>query len=187
METKRVDTYREYCKSRNKIKNMIKFFRKQKERKISINAKTNNKAFRKYTNSKTKIMSSIASLHSDPLDEDSMLVDKNSEKANILNQYFASVFIVEPTGNIPTIPSKQAEKQNDIVITRDIVKKLLSELNVNKSQGPDGLHTRFLKEASEELCSLLSLIFRESILTSTIPKQWKIARVSAIHKKGTKN
>ena len=92
METKKVDTYREYCKSRNKVKNLIKFFRKQKEREISMNAKTNNKAFWKYTNSKTKVMSSIALLHSDPLDEDSMLVDKNSEKANILNQYFASEF-----------------------------------------------------------------------------------------------
>ena len=58
-------------------------------------------------------MSSIPSLHSGPLDEDSMLVDKNSEKANILNQYFASVYTVEPSGNIPTIPSKQVEKQND--------------------------------------------------------------------------
>ena len=131
-------------------------------------------------------MSSIASLHSGPLDEDSMLVDKNSEKANILNQYFASVYTVEPSGNIPTIPSKQVEKQNDIVITRGIVKKLFSDLNVNKSQGPDGIEPRFLKEASEELCSPLSMIFRESILTSTIPKQWKIARVSAIHKKGNK-
>ena len=86
-------------------------------------------------------MSSIASLHSDPLAEDRMLVDKNSEKANILNQYFASVYTVEPTDNIP---NKQVEKQNDIVITRDITKKLLSDLNVNKSQGPDGLHPRFL-------------------------------------------
>ena len=127
------------------VKNMIKFFSKQKEGEISKNAKTNNKAFWKYTNSKTKIISSIASVHSDPLDEDSMLVDKNSEKANIFNQYFASVYTVEPTGNIPTIPLKQVEKQNDIVITRDIVKRLLSELNVNKSQGPDGLHPRFLK------------------------------------------
>ena len=48
MDTKKVDTYREYCKSRNKVKNMIKFFRKQKEREISMNAKTNNKAFWKY-------------------------------------------------------------------------------------------------------------------------------------------
>ena len=93
-----------------------------------------------------------------------MLVDKNSEKANILNQCFASVYTVEPTGNIPTIPSKQVEKQNDIVITRDIVKKLLSELNVNKSQGPDGLHPRFLKEASEELCSPLSMFLGSQFL-----------------------
>ena len=93
---------------------------------------------------------------------------------------------MEPTGNIPTISSKQVEKQNATVIIRDIVKKLLSELSVNKSQGPDGLHPRFLKEASEELCFPLSIIFTESILTSTIPKQWMIARVSAIHKKGNK-
>ena len=33
-----------------------------------MNAKTKNKAFWKHTNSKTKVMSSIASLHSDPLD-----------------------------------------------------------------------------------------------------------------------
>ena len=84
METKRVDTRGEYCKIRNKVKNMIKFFRKQKEREISMKAKTNNKAFWKYTNSKTKLMSSIASLQSDPLDEDSMLVGKNSEKVNLL-------------------------------------------------------------------------------------------------------
>ena len=84
METKRVDTHGEYCKISNKVKNMIKFFRKQKEREISMKAKTNNKAFWIYTNSKTKLMSSIASLQSDPLDEDSMLVGKNSENVNIL-------------------------------------------------------------------------------------------------------
>ena len=63
IETKKADTFKEYCKSRNKVKNITKFFRKQKEREISMNAKTNNKAFWKYTNSKTKVMGSIASLH----------------------------------------------------------------------------------------------------------------------------
>ena len=52
METKKMDIYREYCRTRNKVKNMMKFFRKNKEIYISFNAKTNNKAFWKYINAK---------------------------------------------------------------------------------------------------------------------------------------
>ena len=68
METKKMDIYREYCRTRNKVKNMMKFFRKNKERDISFNAKTNNKAFWKYVNAKTKSTSGIASLHANHLD-----------------------------------------------------------------------------------------------------------------------
>ena len=45
-----MDIYREYCRNRNKVKNMMNVFRKNKERDISFNAKTNNKAFWKYIN-----------------------------------------------------------------------------------------------------------------------------------------
>ena len=79
METKKIDIYREYCRTRNKVKNlknMMKFFRKNKERDISLNAKTNNKAFWKYINAKTKSASGIASLHANHLDVNSILVDK---------------------------------------------------------------------------------------------------------------
>ena len=63
---------------------------------------------------------------------------------------------------------------------------MLSELDVNKSPGPDGIHPRFINELTEQLCLPLSIIFKESMKTSIIPKQWKLARVSAIHKKGSK-
>ena len=35
METKKIDIYREYCRTRNKVKNMMKFFRKNKKRDIT--------------------------------------------------------------------------------------------------------------------------------------------------------
>ena len=63
---------------------------------------------------------------------------------------------------------------------------MFSELDVNKSPGPDGIHPRFINELTEQLCLPLSIIFKESMKTSIIPKQWKLARVSAIHKKGSK-
>ena len=62
---------------------------------------------------------------------------------------------------------------------------MLSELNVSKSPGPDGIYPRFINELTEQLCLPLSIIFTESMKTSIIPKQWKLARVSAIHKKGS--
>ena len=88
-------------------------FEKNKERDISFNAKTNNKAFWKYINAKTKSTSGIASLHANHLDVNSILVDNNREKANILNTYFARVYTEEPNGVIPTIPTSKYVKRDE--------------------------------------------------------------------------
>ena len=134
-----------------------------------------------------KSTSGIASLHANHLDVNSILVDNNKEKANILNKYFASVYTEEPNGEIPTIPMlRSLVNQEGIIITENAVKKLLSELDANKSPGPDGIHPRFINELTEQLCLPLFIIFKASMKASIIPKQWKLARVSAIHKKGSK-
>ena len=54
METKLQKNYLEYCRARNKVKNMITYFRKQKEKIISMDVKKNPKAFWKYISVKTK-------------------------------------------------------------------------------------------------------------------------------------
>ena len=97
------------------------------------------------------IASGIASLHANHLDVNSILVDNNKEKANILNTYFASVYTEEPNGEIPTIPTRPLVNQEGVIITENAVKKLLSELDVNKPPGPDGIHPRFINELTEQL------------------------------------
>ena len=77
METSRPDIYRTFCRSRNKVKNLIKSFRKQKETDISSNIKRNPKTFLSYTDSKTAVKNTIASLHSDPKDQTSNLIDNS--------------------------------------------------------------------------------------------------------------
>ena len=67
-----------------------------------------------------------------------------------------------------------------------MVKGLLSDLKVHKSPGPDGLHSRFMQELATEFCKPLSKIFEKPIETAKLPKQWKIARESAIFKKGNR-
>ena len=89
METKLQKTYLEYCRVRNKVKNMITYFRKQKEKIISMDVKKNSKAFWKYISVKTKARSGITVLHCDPNDESSRLTNNDSHKANLLNEYYA--------------------------------------------------------------------------------------------------
>ena len=70
METRLSLIYRNYCRIRHKVINMIKYSRKQKEKLISGNIKKNPKAFWNYTSSKTKTSSTISSLHMNPSDTD---------------------------------------------------------------------------------------------------------------------
>ena len=133
METRRPDIYRTFCRSRNKVKNLIKSFKKQKETDIyhiSSNIKRNPKAFWSYTNSKTAVKNTIASLHSDPKDQTSNLIDNSREKANILNSYFASVYTKESLDEIPKLTLRQAPKQSKMSITVEMVKRLMHDLTL---------------------------------------------------------
>ena len=62
METKKAEIHNEFCRTRNKVKNKTKYFRKQKEEKISSNIKENPKAFWRYTKAKTLTKNHITSL-----------------------------------------------------------------------------------------------------------------------------
>ena len=66
----------------------------------------------------------------------------DKEKAEVLNKYFSTVFIVEKTVYDKVIPNKTECKLLNIDITQDRVKKKLSKLKIGKSSGPDGIHPR---------------------------------------------
>ena len=126
METKLQKTYLEYCRVRNKVKNMITYFRKQKEKIISMDVKKIPKAFWKYISVKTKTRSGITVLHCDPNDESSRLTNNYSHKANLLNEYFASVFTNEPHGNIPILETRTEIEMEYNIISDDEIALLLN-------------------------------------------------------------
>ena len=186
METKLQKTYLEYCRVRNKVKNMITYFRKQKEKIISMDVKKNPKAFWKYISVKTKSRSGITVLHCDPNDESSRLTNNDSHKANLLNEYFASVFTNEPHGNIPILETRTEKEMEYNIISDDEIALLLKNMDGNKSPSPDGYHPCFIKELADFIIEPIGIIFRNSMESGTIPSQWKEARVYAIYKKGNK-
>lgn len=185
-EPRNMNTFKQFRRASNKVKNMTTYFRKQKEKNIGMNVKNNPKAFWKYVKSKTKLNTCIAGLHTEPTDVNSGITNDDNSKANILNNYFASVFTNEPDGAIPQIDSRTNQSMTLNIIEKCEVEKLLKDLDENKSPSPDGYHPRLLKELHAQLSSPLTDIFNTSIQERQIPYQWKQARVSAIHKKGDK-
>jgi len=89
-----------YAQARNAAKAEIRKAVRDYER-IAKQAKRNPKAFYKkdykYVNSKLKTRSSVADLRTD----DEKVISCDTEKANVFNEFFSSVYTVEDVVNMP--------------------------------------------------------------------------------------
>ena len=179
--TKDGKDYSKYAKMQNESKNLIKSTRKAYERKIAEECKNNPKSFWTYVQERTKVNTGINTLKTGK----GGLTESDMEKAEVLNEYFASVFTNEDITNTPDF--YEGSKSNgisvtDIIITPAAVEKKLHESNQFKAQGPDLIPPKELKELSKEIAVPLSKIFNKSLETEKIPYDWKTAEVTAIFK-----
>ena len=179
--------YTKYITARNKCKKEIKKAKKNNEKKIADMSKTDPKLFWKYVQEQTKTRQGIGILKG----KDGKLYTDDKDRADILNDFFASVFTKEDDLNIPHLDESsrsQGISISDLRVTPEEVEKKLKELNPAKAQGPDGIPPKVLKELSKEIAIPLSLIFNKSLELGKIPDDWKTAVVTAIYKKkGSKN
>ena len=127
-----------------------------------------------------------------PLKDVGKLITDPREQAQILNNQFCSVFSPKhtitaeefelhcpPLLDVPDYPTC-----GDINITEEGVKKLLLNLNPKKACSPDGITPRLLKTVAEEIAPALTLLFRNSHNSGTLPLDWKMAYITPVFKKG---
>ena len=103
--------------------------------------------------------------------------------ANIMNNYFSSVFTIEQLNNVPQLRQHGGDILDTFSFSTEEVQEKLRHLNIYKSTGPDMLHPRILRALEDKLARPLTHIFNNSVEAGIIPEDWKSANVTAIHKK----
>jgi len=145
------------------------------------NVDTNPRQFYRFIKYKRSDTIGISSLKSD-----GSIISDDKAKAACLNNYFASVFTIENTSNIPKLNASHPIMP-DIEVTVQGVCKLLANIDAKKSTGPDELPPRVLKEVCNEISPVLTFIFNQSIKSGIVPDDWLVANIFALHKKGPKD
>jgi hypothetical protein len=178
------DTKLKYHDISLKCKTAIHQFDADRETKL---LQTNNLgAFYKFVNKKLSSPSGIAPLTNN---SDGILTNDDSEKANILNDYFQSVFITDNGINPPFQsrfhPPLHYSTISDIHITPQIISRTVLKLKSNSAAGPDKLPPIFFKKTISALTSPLAILFRSFIDLHDLPIEWKSSIIIPKFKKGS--
>jgi hypothetical protein len=137
---------------------------------IAENVKHNPKIFWSNVQSKTKTRISIPDLYIDS--DKKTLTSSDSEKANVLADFFSSVFTEEDDLVMPELDINPDIPKLDILnISAETIKKKLDNLKIDKSPRPDNIHPRILRELSNILSEPLSIICSNSFTDSVCPDE----------------
>ncbi len=105
-------------------------------------------------------------------------------QTELFNDFFADQFCESSKYDIDI----DFSNDQDFNINFDFrkIRTLLKNINANKAAGPDGIHGRILKQCAASIAYPLSKIFELSYNSGMIPKEWKLANVVPVYKKGSK-
>ena len=168
-----------YRKIRNELNQLIR--RSKRLGEINL-ARNNNKdpkkffSFYRFKNKNRKI---------GPVKSEGKVVNSDSEMVNIFNKYFASVFTDEKVDS--DLESSHSQGNYNLTacpLEEGKIKRMLDQIDCNKSAGPDEIYGKVLKEGSVSIAKALYLIFNRSLEFGEIPEDWKLANVVPIFKKG---
>ena len=172
-----------YIKQRNITDDLIRKAKRDYESDIMRSIKSHPKRFYSYVRNKQKVKVKVTNLDK----WDGNFTKDDSESCQVLSDFFSSVFTKEDSGELPDFPKRTDFEVNDILVTEEKVKKKLMNLKTDKSQGPDGINPRLLKECNSSLSKPLSIIYQKSVDTGILPTDFKTANITPIFKKGCRS
>jgi hypothetical protein len=177
--------YQAYKKVQDEVRKAVKNAKKNFEKKLAKDARKNNtKPFYSYMKKKTSNRVGVGPLK----DSTGNLITDDDKMAELLNDFFCSVFTQEDCSNIPETEQLFTGDTplETVEVTEDKVKKKLEKLKPSSAPGPDKLWPRVLNKLSAVIALPLSIVYTKCLAEGTVPPDWKAANVTPIFKKGSK-
>ena len=171
-----------YKKLEKCLKRKIRNAKNGMERKVAKEAKENPRAFYAYVNSAKRTRTKIGPISGI---NGEVLIDPR-EQAERLNSHYATVFTTgacEPPG----IERMVEEEMDDVDLSPERVMEVIGGLRERAAPGPDGISNKIIMELREQLSFPLSLLYRKSLDSGHVPKEWKDSTITPIYKKGSRS
>uniref|UniRef100_K7F0D3 Reverse transcriptase domain-containing protein n=1 Tax=Pelodiscus sinensis TaxID=13735 RepID=K7F0D3_PELSI len=153
------------------------------ELQLARDVKGKKKGFYRHVSNKRVIREGVGPL----LDERGNLVTDDVGKAEVLNAFFASVFMDKVSSQANALGNAVWEEGGQPLVGKEQIRNYLEKLNVHKSMGPDLMHPRVLRELANVIAEPLAIIFEKLWRSGEIPDDWKKANGVPIFKKGKDN
>ena len=137
-----------------KVQGLVSEAKLNFEKIIADNIKDNPKAFFSYVRSKQKVKDSVVSLRVPNAEN---VVTDSQDLADLLNDYFVSVFTKEDMSSLPKVRGESVFYNLDSVLfSSDAVLKELLRLNISKAPGPDAIYPFLLRTFAHHIWFLVN-------------------------------
>jgi hypothetical protein len=121
-----------------------------------------------------------------PIEHNNSVFYSNKDKAEAFNNYFISQAEHGNDNNVdlPDFTTDNLPVLRTIILSTNDVANAIRSLKSNKAVGPDLIHNRILKAASNYITEPLTRYFNRCLSESKFPDPWKVAHVTPLYKKG---
>ena len=110
--------------------------------------------------------------------------------AQVLNEYFSSVFTTEDISSLPVpfikFEGNKSEHLGQLFVTPEMIAQKIKKMRDNKSPGVDGIVPKLL-ESVEQISTPLAKLFNLSLEEGIVPSEWKEANITPLFRKGSRN
>ncbi|KAJ7415509.1 hypothetical protein BTVI_37854 [Pitangus sulphuratus] len=117
-------------------------------------------------------------------DKDGHLTNRERDKVEVFNTFFASVFNTDDGPRVSQCSELEDHDCKNDPVNPEIVQDLLLQLDPYKSMGPDG--SRILTELPDVIAKPVLMIFEWSWESREVLADWKLVNVVPVFKKGKK-
>ena len=111
--------------------------------------------------------------------------------AEVLNEYFSSVFTTEDFSSLPfpftKFEGNKSEHLGQLFVSPVMIANKIKKMKDSKSPGVDGIPPSLLKEIVEQISTPLAKLFNLSLEEGIVPSEWKEANITPLFKKGSRN